>query len=962
MDARVIFPDASLASRGPIQVGAFPWRFLAPLRVVLMCALVVVGYRCTAAAADAKGASDSHWAFQPLSRPALPAIKHARSPLTPVDRFVLARLESFGLSLSPQADRATWLRRVTYLTTGLPPTPDEIQSFLSDRSPKANEAVIERLLASPRYGERWARHWLDVAGYADSNGYFNADSDRPLAYRYRDYVVRALQRDIPFDQFVREQIAGDELSGWKPGQPATPRIIELLEATHFLRNGQDGSGESDGNEDEVRTDRYYALESSLQIFGSSLMGLTVQCAKCHDHKFEPLTQKDYYSLQAFLYPAFNIQKWVKPNDRFVMANLPGELESWQAQENVLNQQEAALTQSFQKWVVEHRPGGRVLFEDLFPDGRSLTNAWANRAPGDEGAAGSPPVALDSNQAPAARARGGRLEFLESGQSGDRWISTRESFNWRPMGTGDWIQVTFDLLADRIPDSGRAAERIGYLIALNDFDGSRGIQGGNILIDGNPGGPTHVHGGYPQPGSKGIGEIGATGYKPGHNYGVRVTRASAGDWILEHLVDGAVDGKSIHLKADQLTEGGFGFEYCCGRSFAVGRVRVEASKSDDPNWAKENQAFEKALAARKKDLDKEKKQITDQRRPKPGKISWVADLSPNPPEVPLLKRGDHRSPGEIVLPAAPAFLSKAHPASKPIPTEFSTGSRLSLARWITEPGSAQAGLMARVTMNRLWQHYFGVGLVATSENLGLSGSRPTHPELLEWLASEFVASGWSLKAMHRLMLRSAVLQQSSVPSARGLAKDPADQWLWRFPIRRLDADSIRDATLAVSGLLDLSKVSGPYVPTSRSGSGEVILDEAAPGAFARSLFLQHRRTQVPTQLGLFDAPSIVFNCTRRAETTMPLQSLSLLNSDFSIKRAKDMAQRLEREAGTDADRRIRLAFLLISGRPCDAQEREMTRRFLATQRALHAGEAESEIRTWTDLCQMLLASNPFLYLD
>ncbi len=929
--------------------------------------LVLVAFLAIRSAAASAESVATHWAFQSPYTPSVPIPKNSRSCRTAVDRFAQARLEKAGLSLGPDVDRATLLRRVTFLTTGLPPTPAEIADFIADRSVAAYDKLIDRLLASPRHAEKWARHWLDAVGYADSNGYFNADSDRPLAFRYRDYVVRALQRDIPFDEFVREQLAGDQLAGdqlagWKPGQPATARIVELLEATHFLRNGQDGSGESDGNDDEVRSDRYYALESSLQILASSLMGLTVQCAKCHDHKFEPITQQDYYSLQAYLFPAFNIQNWVKPNDRFVYASLPGEMEVWEANDAKLTRQENELTQSYQRWVAAHRPRGRILFEDSFAEGRPLSERWSNVAPGDDAPAGIPPVALDSARAPAAQVRSGKLEILESGGAGDRWISTRDAFNWRPTATGDWIQVTFDLVADRVAEKGRGAERIGYLIGLHDFSGNGARKGGNILVDGNPAGTTTVYGEYPHAGSKAIGSIGSTGYAPGHNYGIRISRPTAKAWIMEHLVDGVVDGVPLEMKGDMLAEGGFGFEFCCGRSFVVDTVRVESSLGEDPAWAEENRQFAVQLVARRKEMEGSLKAIAGLKRPKPGKISWVSDLGSEAPKVPLLKRGDHRSPGDTVEPAPPAFISKTHPASRPERSGTGTGARLSLARWLTEPRSLQSALLARVTMNRLWQQYFGVGIVATPDNLGLSGSRPTHPELLEWMASEFIASGWSMRAMHRLLLRSAIVQQSSLPTRQGIEKDPSNQWLWRFPIRRLEAEAIRDATLAVSGRLDLSKTAGGYVPTSRAVSGEVVLDEALPGAFARSLFLQQRRSQVATQLGLFDAPSVVFNCTRRAQTTMPLQSLSLLNSEFSLKRAEDMAQRLEREAGEDANRRIRLAFLLTTGRPPDTKSRGMVRDFLISQRELHAGEKDAAFRTWADLCQMLLASSPFLYLD
>lgn len=903
-----------------------------------------------------------HWAFQKLPPPTVPTTGAAATAPTPVDRFLAAHLERAGLSLGDEAPRPILIRRVALVVTGLPPTPEEIARYLQDTAPGAYERMMERYLASPRYGERWGKHWLDAAGYADSNGYFSADSDRPLAYRYRDYVIRSLNRDKPLDQFIREQLAGDELAQWKPGQPATPEIIELLEATHFLRNGQDGSGESDGNPDEVRVDRYYALDSAMQIIGSSLLGVTVQCSKCHDHKFEPITQKDYYALQAVLYPAFNVEKWVKPNDRVVTAALPGEMEAWEARQKQLNAEEAALKQELNNWVANERVPGAILFEDHFDSSSSLSGRWSNTAPGDDTPGGQPEVQLDTGSGPAAQVKDGALRIIEGGGSGDRWISTRLAFSWRPPRKGDWIQATFDLVATRLNGQGNSAERVGYLIALHDFNDNSTVDGGNILIDGHPSGASSVQIDYPGTDAAGRGAIGATGYTAGRNYGVRVTNLGNGQFSLEHLADRAVDGASIKLKAEELPTGGFGFEYCCGRSFIVDNVVVEASRSENAAWVKADETFQKALAGRKKEFDERLKEIASRRSPKPGRIAWVTDLSAEAPVVPLLKRGNPKTPGEAVDAATPVFLSGGHNgAAQATPTATSTGRRLAWARWLTEPDSPQAGLFARVTVNRMWADYFGAGLVATTDNLGLSGAKPANRELLDWLAGELVRSDWSLKAVHRVLLKSAAFQQSSAPRPAALAKDPDNHLLWRYPLRRLDAEAIRDAMIAVADRLG-SKSSGPYVPATRTGAGETVVAESPTDALARSIYLQQRRTQVPTFLSLFDAPSIVFNCTRRAETTMPLQSLSLLNSDFALQRAEDFARRLAREVGPDLHARIQRAYLIAVGHAPAATTLESSARFLAAQRELYGEAPEAAHHAWTDFCQTLLASNEFLHLE
>src|SRR5439155_2244261 len=268
--------------------------------------------------AQTTGHPKQHWAFLPPRQPAVPSVQREEPVRTAVDRFLQAALEQKGLSLGPEADRPTLLRRVSFDLTGLPPTPADTAALLADTSTDAYERMVERYLATPHYGERWGKFWLDAAGYADSNGYFNADSDRPLGYRYRDYVIRAFNQDKPYDRFVQEQLAGDEMAGFAPGGDVTGETVELLEATHFLRNAPDGTGESDGNPDEVRIDRFTVLEGNLQIAMNFLLGVTVQCARCHDHKFEPLTQEEYYSLQSIFYPAYCPERWVKPNDRTVM--------------------------------------------------------------------------------------------------------------------------------------------------------------------------------------------------------------------------------------------------------------------------------------------------------------------------------------------------------------------------------------------------------------------------------------------------------------------------------------------------------------------------------------------------------------------------------------------------------------------------------------------------------------------
>jgi hypothetical protein len=720
----------------------------------------------------------THWAFRPVKRPEPPAV-HGPAQ-SAVDRFLRAALEAKGLTLGPEADRLTLLRRVSFDLTGLPPTPAEADAFLADRSPDAYERLVERYLASPHYGERWGKYWLDAAGYADSNGYFDADSDRPLAWRYRDYVIRAFNTDKPYDRFVREQLAGDELAGYRPGGDVTPAMAELLTATHFLRDAPDGTGESDGNPDEVRTDRFTVLEGTLQITMNCLLGTTIQCARCHGHKFEPISHKEYYQLQAIFFPVYNPDRWTKPQERVVAVGPRGTLDEWKRQSERIDGDVKALRAKLDA-------AARPLREKLLPE---------------------------------------RLKDLQPA------------------------------VRDRV------------LAAVRTAEGKRTKEQKKLL------------------------------------------KAHAA---------------AVTVSEDELA-----------KRF--------------PEFAALREQVRQAVAAREKE-----------RPPSPEKLSAFVETDPNPPPHHLLRRGRHNQPGPEVPPGVPAALCTAgnvyHLAPRPA-GQVSSGRRLAFANWVTSPDNP---LFARVMVNRIWQHHFGTGIVATPDNLGRSGARPTHPELLDYLAAEFVRSGWSVKEVHRLILHSAAYRQSSQPRDELARLDPENRLLGRFPLCRLDAEALRDAMLSVSGEPD-RRAGGPYVPSRRTPEGVVEITEGQDGAHRRSVYLQNRRTQVVTLLQLFDAPSIVSTCGARTTSTVPLQALALLNSGFARARAEAFARRLGREAGGDAARRLTLAFRLAYGRPPAAEEAAAAQRFLASQRPLYAGQGDGEARVWADLCQMILAGNGFLYVE
>ncbi|HKB06634.1 MAG TPA: DUF1549 and DUF1553 domain-containing protein [Gemmataceae bacterium] len=739
--------------------------------------LAGVGLISVAGAGDAPK-PETHRAFQPVARPRVPDIRgDAR---TVVDRFVLAALEAKGLAINPEADRATLIRRVAFDLTGLPPTVAEMDDFLADRSPDVYERMVERYLASPHYGERWGKYWLDAAGYADSNGYFSADSDRPLAWGYRDYVVHSFNADKTYDRFVKEQLAGDEMVGYTPGGDVTPAMVEALTATHFLRNAPDGTGESDGNPDEVRIDRFSVLEGNVQNMVNSLLGLTVQCARCHDHKFEPLTQEEYYRLQAILFPVYNPDKWAKPNDRVLPVGTRAQVTAFKEKTALIDRQ------------VKAAQGGLTAFADALKE---------------------------------------------------------------------------QLIGER----------------LKDLD------------------------------------------------------ATARTAVIE----------AVKAPKDKRTDA----------QKELLKKRAKAVEISDADLA---QRFPEYAGFR----DRVKQTVAEREKERPRSLDQIAafvETDPSPPAHHVLKRGDRGSPGKEVTPGVPAALStpaNAYHLDPPSKGRVSTGRRTALANWVV---SHQNPLTVRVMVNRVWQHHFGRGIVATADNLGVSGAKPSHPELLDYLAGEFVASGWSVKALHRLILTSAVYRQSSAPRPELDATDPENRFLAHFPVRRLDAEAVRDALLAVSGELE-PRAGGPYSPSKVTGEGVIEVPENTPGSHRRSIYLQQRRTQVVTFLSLFDAPSIVTTCGSRTPSTVPLQSLAMLNSEFARARARGLAKRLAAEVGDDAAKRLTLAFRLTAGREPLPDERRACEKFLDAQRAVYAKEKDPADRAWADLCQMMLASNAFLYVE
>ena len=730
----------------------------------------------------------SFWSFKPIRDHAPPAVSSSDRVRTPIDAFLLSSLEDVGLSFSADADRRTMIRRAYFDLLGLPPSPDEVDAFVADRRPNAYERLIDRLLNSPAYGERWGRHWLDVAGYADSEGYNEADTLRPYAYRYRDYVIRSLNADKPFNQFVREQLAGDEMVA-PPHKNLSADDIEKLTATGFLRMAPDGTGSR--NDDPQQT-RNAVVTETVKIVSSALLGLTVGCAECHDHRYDPILQKDFYRLRAVFEPALHPKRWLTPRERQVSLLTEDERELATRLERQAKAVEAELQpklEEFRTWVFEKELD--QVPTDVRQEARAAGLAWQ-----------ADPKSLSPEQA----------ELLE-------------------QYPGLKVSVNSSRLNLFLQKYGRADE----LQAV----------------------------------------------------------------VKEH------------------------------------KTRAAAVRAEKP--------VEEFLRV-------------------------LSEPAGHAPETYLFERGDPTQLGEAVGPGELRVLSEApidYPYDAPgMPT---TGRRSALAQRLTDLSHP---LTARVLVNRIWIHHFGRGLVATPGDFGSQGEPPTHPELLDYLAKCLMRDGWSLKALHRLIMTSTAYRQDSKRHALGDELDRDNKLYWRMAVRRLEAEAIRDAILAASGELNPAMYGRP-VPVSVDDSGQAVINSEDGGKARRSVYIQVRRTAPIDLLEVFDAPQMEPNCERRNVSTVAPQSLLLMNSQFVVEQAESFARRVADQVGTDRAAQAREVWRrAFSAEPTDAQLAELVT-YLETQSELmHHGETKKRSGSLQDadhmalasLCQVLVQSNRFLYVD
>ena len=734
-----------------------------------------------------------YWAFRKPIRPALPATNEDVA-YNAIDLFVLRKQREAGLEMSVEASRGILIRRVYFDLTGLPPSPEEVDAFAKDDSPNAYEEMVERVLALPAYGERWARYWLDAAGYADSEGKRSADPIRKSAWRYRDYVIRAFSKDLPYSEFLRQQIAGDELLDYSDPEKITDQHVDNLVATGFLRMAPDGTGSDVVNS---VAERMEVVADEIDIFSSTVLGLTMKCARCHTHKYDPIPQRDYYRLMAVFQGAYDVHDWLKPTA------VPGQSNGVMSNRTLMVSPPELLAE-----VEKHNKQKQTAID--------LQNAR-----------------LKKLQAKL------QADYLEKGLAA-------------------------------LPEVIRADVKVAFATDIND-----------------------------------------------HN---EIQR-----YLHEKFQD-ALELSDKALKAD------------------------------------------KVFAALTKEVDETVKVLEEEKRETPTIRALWDRGQPSPTYIYV--RGDYTQSGRLVGPGVPSVLTDGKTPFELVAPEggaVGTGRRLALANWLVD---GEHPLTSRVMVNRIWSHHFGQGIVSSVDNFGKLGALPSHPELLDWLAVEFVESGWSVKHMHRLMLQSRVYRQVSGLSEELLVQDPENVLLTRMPLRRLSAEEVRDSVISVAGMLEQSRFGEPDAVNVRKDG--LVTAIGKDGAYRRSVYLRQRRKEMPSWLETFDLPQMNPACQTRSTSNVAQQALYLLNSEMVRELAKQFAKRIMSET-RELPVQVERMYLNVYSRRPQQHEVELSVEALTQLKnqweeynnRLPENERDAvdlELRALTIYGHTLLNSAGFLYVD
>ncbi|MBL8229136.1 MAG: PSD1 domain-containing protein [Bryobacterales bacterium] len=803
------------------------------------------------------------WSFRPVTSAAPPTVKNTAWPRGAVDRFLLARLEQKGLKPAPPADRRSWIRRVTYDLTGLPPTPAEIAEYLGDASPDADRKLVERLLASPHYGERWARHWLDLVRFAETNGH-EFDNDKLDAWRYRDYVIRAFNSDLPYNQFVREQIAGDLMPNKRLSPDGKHWESPLGTGIFWLWEVLNSSTDSVKSRADI-------VDNQIDVLGKAFLGLTVACARCHDHKFDPIPTADYYSLAGIMH-------------------------STDMRESVIDSPShaARISEAHQRIAGINR------------EIRRLSNTQPAR------------------NAPALKLRDGDIVFEDFEDLGyEGWIASGQAFGNTPAHEIAPNQPLNNYRGEGIANSfGAGTDRLVGSLTSRKFRMPKLWV--HVRYSGSPGNKQ----------SKERGDI-------------RLT-VVADDHKSEHFVPSGKAGfewKSIRMTKEI---GRVCFIEIVDRSrdahIAVDKIIFSDDKEppvlvgdgQTPQLAPLSDGVRQQIATLERQRGEAENEL-------PESAFGMLSRDESPRNVRLHIRGSHTNLGDEM----PRQFLRLVAGEKQTPVAHGSGRR-ELAEWMA---SERNPLTARVMANRIWKHHFGAGLVRSADNFGKMGEAPAHGELLDYVAAEFVRGGWSVKELHRMIVLSAAYRMSSTADEAAMRVDPRNELLHHVPVRRLEAEAIRDTVLALAGRLDRSMY-GPGVPPHISkyqdGRGKPA-SGPLDGEGRRSIYIQVRRNFIPPLFLAFDYPLPVSTIGNRGASAVPSQALMMMNNELIRKLAEQWSARAAKSA-PEADKRLDLLFEEAFGRPPEEWERKEVLGFVA-------GRAEA----WSDLCHVLLNSAELIYV-
>ncbi len=818
-----------------------------------------------ASSALAEAEAKSYWFYKKPQPIAVPAVKDQHWVRTPIDAFILSGLEAKGLKPAAEADRRVLIRRATYDLTGLPPAPDEVELFAKDSAPDAYEKLVERLLASPHYGEKWGRYWLDLVGFAETNGY-ERDGNKPNAWRYRDYVIRAFNQDKPYDQFLKEQLAGDQFD--KP----TP---ESITATGYYRLGL-----WDDEPADPEQLHYDVLDGIVSTTAQAMLGMTMGCARCHNHKKDPLLQEDYYRLLAFFHgikPMSNDG----PNIETEISRDPAGTALYEQKVRELQAQNDAIDDDFRKKLDAKGGGPARDIEEL--GYRYYRGAWEMLPKFDE---------------LKAESQG----KLPRGQF-DTAPTTRDS-DYGFVFTGSLV----------VPADGH------YTFTVDSDDGSRLTIGGKQVLE----------------------------YDGIHGIG------------MPKRCEVALAKGRVAIRLDYFQHvGGFGLEVSWSapggkpRPLSAGGAGGKEATFAEVFKQRGEELLGKDAVERHRKVIKELEEL---RRNPPGVEKALSASEGGMRDTFVLVRGNPHVPGKQVQPGFPRVLGFPDPPKGAKP-------RLALAEWIANPDNPAP---ARVMVNRLWQFHFSKGIVSTANDFGKFGQLPSNQPLLDWLAREFIASGWKIKAMHRLLMTSSAYRMSSRDEPEGLAKDPENELVWRFPMRRLTAEEIRDSILSTGGSLNLALFGPSVFPpmpaevlATSSHPGDVWGHSAPEDAARRSIYIKVKRSLLYPMLSAHDFADTDTSCPVRFSTTVPTQALTMMNSAFIVDQAGQFAERLPNQAPGSLEQQARLGLRLVTQRPPLDAEVKRALGFVAELRDKDGLSAE---RSLDLLCLMLLNLNEFVYLD